>query len=166
MTRKPYPTDRTDAQWAALEPLLPKPKSGTPRGGRPAADTREVRNAIWYLLRTGTAWRLLPHDCPPWQTAYTRFRVWRLAGVWGQVRTAAGRLPTPDTLRVDSQTVKTAPGGPRGWDGGKRGSRPQAVRGGGLARAGLVAGGDGGQRAGPGQRVVAAGRGAAAAVGA
>ena len=72
MTRNAYDTDLTDAQWAALEPLLPKPKSGTPKGGRPAADTREVLNAVWYLLRSGTAWRLLPHDFPHWKTVYTR----------------------------------------------------------------------------------------------
>ncbi|MBN9519921.1 transposase [bacterium] len=98
-----------------------------PEGGRPAADTREVVNAVWYLLRTGTAWRLLPHEFPPWQTVYTRFRLWRLGGVWEAVharlrkpvRVAARAAPTLETLRVDSQTVKTGHGGPRGCDGGK-----------------------------------------------
>lgn len=135
MTRKPYPTDLTDAQWAALEPLLPKPKSGTARGGRPAADAREVVNALCYLLRSGAAWRLLPHEFPSWKTVYTRFRLWRLDGTWAavharlreQVRGAAGAAPTPEALRVDSQTVKTAHGGPKGYDGGKKGRRPQAV---------------------------------------
>lgn len=163
MTRKPYPTDLTDAQWAALDPLLPKSKSGTPKGGRPAADTREVVNAIWYLLRTGTAWRLLPHDFPPWQTVYTRFRRWRIGGAWeavhahlrGQVRVAAGAAPTPGTLRADSQTVKTGHGGPKGYDGGKKGKRPEAVHGRRLARVDLVPGGDGGQRPGPGHRELA-----------
>ena len=135
MTRKPYPTDLTDDQWERIEPLLPKPKSGTPRGGRPAADTREVLDAIFYLLRGGQAWRMLPHDFPPWKTVYTRFRLWRLAGVWDKVHAAlreevrieAGHPPTPATLRVDSQTAKTTHrGGPRGFDGGKKGGRPQA----------------------------------------
>jgi putative transposase len=81
MTRKPYPTDLTDDEWARVEPLLPKPKSGTRKGGRPAADTREVLDAIFYLLRGGQAWRMLPHDFPPWKTVYTRFRLWRLAGL-------------------------------------------------------------------------------------
>src|SRR3712207_148283 len=107
MSRKPYPTDLTDAQWEALEPYLPRPKSGTRRGGRPAADTRKVVNVLGYLLRTGAAWRLLPHDFPPWRTVYTRFRLWRLAGVWEAVharlreecRVEAGAPPTPETLR-------------------------------------------------------------------
>ena len=91
MTRKPYPTDLTDAQWEALEPLLPKPKSGTRKGGRPAADTREVVNAVWYLLRSGTAWRLLPHDFPPWKTVYHYFRSWRLDGTWERMHSALRR---------------------------------------------------------------------------
>ena len=136
MTRKPYPTDLTDDQRQRIEPLLPRPKSGTPRGGRPAADTREVLNALFYLLRSGQAWRMLPHDFPPWKTVYTRFRLWRLAGVWDrvhgtlreEVRIEAGHPPTPETLRVDSQSVKTTHrGGPRGFDGGKKGRRTQAV---------------------------------------
>jgi putative transposase len=136
MTRKPYPTDLTDEQWQRVQPLLPSPKSGTPKGGRPAADTREVLDAVFYLLRGGQAWRMLPHDFPPWKTVYTRFRLWRLAGVWErvhavlreEVRIEAGAPPSPQTLRVDSQSVKTTHrGGPRGFDGGKKGQGTQAV---------------------------------------
>ena len=59
MSRKPYDTDLTDDQWERLDRLLPKPKSGTARGGRPASDLREVANAIFHHLQAGAAWRLL-----------------------------------------------------------------------------------------------------------
>ena len=173
MSRKPYPTDLTDEQWERLDPLLPQPKSGTPRGGRPATvDRREVVNAIFYHLRAGGAWRMIPHDLPAWQTVYGLFRDWRLDGVWEEVhatlreetRIEAGAPPTPETLRVDSQTVKTTHrGGPKGYDGGKKGKRPPAVHRGRFARAGVGAVGGHGRRAGPGRRAVAAGRGASPA---
>ncbi len=83
MRRKPDATGPTDAQWECLEPPLPKPKSGTRRGGRPPADLRGVRDAIFYHLRGGQAWRLLPHDFPPWQAVYGHFRAWRESGTWG-----------------------------------------------------------------------------------
>jgi putative transposase len=152
MTRKPYPTDLTDDQWQRLEPLLPRPKSGGPAGGRPARDTRAVLDALFYHLRAGGAWRMLPHDFPPWQTVYHRFRQWRLDGTWQRVhdrlredvRIEAGAPPAPQTGRVDSQTVKTSHrGGPKGYDGGKKDRRPQAVHHGGLAGAGVGGAGDG-----------------------
>jgi putative transposase len=131
-----------------------------------------VVNAISHHLRGGAAWRLLPHDFPPWQTVYGYFRAWRDGGVWEAVharlredcRVEAGAPPTPRTLRVDSQTVKTTHrGGPKGYDGGKNVRRPQAVRGGRFARADLGVAGDDRRRPGPGRRVLAAGGGPRAA---
>jgi len=70
MKRRPYLTALTDAQWALIAPLLPPAKSG-PQGGRPrTVDLREVLNGIFYFLKSGGEWRLLPHDLPPWGTSY------------------------------------------------------------------------------------------------
>src|SRR2546421_808303 len=77
-----YPCDLTDAEWVQLAPLLPAPA----RCGRPRSwPLRLLVNAIFYVLRTGCAWRYLPREYPPWQTTYTTFRQWRLHGVWQRV---------------------------------------------------------------------------------
>lgn len=78
MARKSYPSDLTDKQWQVIEPLLPKGKLG----GRPASDLREIVNGIFYILKSGAEWRMLPHDLPPWQTVYGYFRRWSQEGVW------------------------------------------------------------------------------------
>ena len=126
--RKAYPTDLTDAQWALIAPLVQQPK-GKP--GRPRrVDTREVVNAIFYVVRTGCQWRLLPHDFPPWQTVYYYHHKWTRDGTWDrilallrrEVRRQAGETPEPTEAVMDSQTVKsTETSGERGWDGGKKG---------------------------------------------
>jgi putative transposase len=67
MERKSYPSDLSDAEWQIIEPMIPPAKTG----GRPREqDMREIVNAIFYLLRAGCSWRMLPHDFPPWQTVY------------------------------------------------------------------------------------------------
>ena len=77
-TRRAYPTDLSDDQWALIEPLIPQAEPG----GRPRkAPTRDLVNAILYFLRAGGSWRLLPHDLPPWQTVYYYLRRWPREGI-------------------------------------------------------------------------------------
>src|SRR3954451_18025253 len=80
--RRTYSTDLTDTQWALIVSLIP----ASAPGGRPRkATSRELVNAILYFLRAGMAWRLLPHDLPPWQTVYYYLRRWQREGVWDRV---------------------------------------------------------------------------------
>ena len=156
MKRKPYPTDLTEAQWEYLEPLVPPDKPG----GRPrTTPVRDILDAYWYLLRAGCAWRLLPHDFPPWQTVYSQVRRWRLDGLWTRLherlredlRLAEGRPTQPSAAVLDSQSVKAADhAGERGYDAGKKNRRPQAARPGG--HPGAVAGGGRDPRPGAGPR--------------
>jgi putative transposase len=92
---------------------------------------REILDAIFYILRSGCAWRLLPHDLPPWKTIHHYFRTWRLDGTWERVhhtirerlRASLGRTPQPSAaIVVDSQSAKTSGvgGEARGYERAKQ----------------------------------------------
>jgi putative transposase len=107
-----YPSDVSDAEWDVISPLLPPAKSG----GRPrTTPLRDVANAIFYMIRGGCAWRMLPKDFPPYQTVYDYFRTWRNDGTWEKIhdtlrdrlRQKAGRDVSPSAAILDSQSAKT-----------------------------------------------------------
>jgi putative transposase len=123
--RQHYPDDLTDEEWALIAPHLERSEV---RGRKPKYAVREMMNAIYYVLRTGCSWRNLPHDFPPWQSVFTRFRRFRDAGIFEKVhlrllaleRVFSGRNLKVSGAIVDSQSVKTTQGGVRGFCGAKK----------------------------------------------
>lgn len=121
-----YPTDVNDTEWAQIAPLLPAEK-GT---GRPREHLwREIMNGIFYITKNGCTWRALPHDLPPWQTAYHYFWLFRNNGLWEKINTAIreavrkkeGRDSKASAMIIDSQSAKSSEGGESiGFDGGKK----------------------------------------------
>ena len=125
-----YPSDMTDEEWALVEPLLPRRPMC---GNYPWTPKRDVINAIFYVNRSGCAWRMLPKEYPPWQTVYGYFARWKRIGTWQvihdafrrQVRLKANRKAEPSAAIVDSQSVKTTEKG--GYMGMMRGRKRTAA---------------------------------------
>jgi putative transposase len=127
MENRRYPTDLSDEQWGLLETYLPASKwRGRPRLHSP----REILNAVFYVLKSGCQWRMLPREFPPWKTVLHYFRAWRLDGTWERLnrvlrerlRVRLGRDPQPSAGIVDSHSAKTTGvgGQERGFDPAKK----------------------------------------------
>lgn len=127
--RKPvgsgYSTATTDAEWALISDIFEHKGPGRP----PKYPRRSIFDAIQYAVRTGTAWRLLPKDLPPWGDVYAHFRRWSAKGLFEKMhervrvmwREREGRAAEPTEAVVDSKSVRTSEqGGPKGYDAAKK----------------------------------------------
>jgi transposase len=126
-SRQPYPCDVSDEEWALVAPYL---TLMTPEAPQRQYDLREVFNALRWIVRTGAAWRYLPHDFPPWTTVYQRTQRWFKAGCFAAIvadlrvliRLAQGRNQDPTGTIFDSRTLQGTPesGHRAGYDGHKK----------------------------------------------
>jgi transposase len=126
-SRKPYPTDISDDEWAFVVPYLTLMTEAAPQREH---DLREVFNALRWLARAGAGWRMIPTNFPPWAAVYQQWRRWLKAGVFeamvhdlrALLRRAEGRNSDPTGAVFDSRTLRSTPesGARAGYDGHKR----------------------------------------------
>jgi transposase len=135
-TRKPYPSDVSDEEWEFVAPYLALVREDAPQRDH---DLREVLNGLRWVLRTGSPWRYMPHDLPPWEAVYQQTQRWLKAGVFEEMihdlrvllRLSAGRASDPSATILDSRTLRSTPenGHRGGYDGhkGKKGTKVHAA---------------------------------------
>src|ERR671913_524531 len=135
-SRKPYPSDVSDEEWALVAPYLALVREDAPQREH---DLREVLNGLRWIVRTGSAWRYMPHDLPPWEAVYQQTQRWLKAGVFEQMihdlrvllRLSKGRASEPSAVILDSRTLRSTPesGSRGGYDGhnNKKGSKVHAA---------------------------------------
>jgi transposase len=127
LSRRPYPTDVSDDEWAFVLPYLTLMTLDAPQRDY---DLREVFNAVRWLARAGAGWRLLPTNFPPWSAVYQQWRRWQKAGSFEAIvhdlrvllRQTQGRNPDPSAAIFDSRTLRSSPesGARAGYDGHKK----------------------------------------------
>jgi transposase len=126
-TRKPYPSDVSDDEWAFVAPYLTLLPADA---GQRQYDLREVYNGLRWMVHTGATWRLMPHDLPPWYIVYQQTQRWLAAGCFESMvddlrlllRGIKGRKGQPSAAIFDSRVLQSTPesGGHAGYDGAKR----------------------------------------------
>jgi transposase len=127
MTRKPYPSDVSDDEWAFVAPYLTLMTEDAPQRDY---SLREVFNGLRWIARTGAQWRMMPNDLPPWHTVYQQTQRWLKAGVFEALvhdlrmllREIAERAQQPSAAIFDARTLQSTPesGARAGFDGHKR----------------------------------------------
>ena len=127
MARKPYPSDVSDDEWEFGTPYLTLMSEDAPQREH---DLREVFNAMRWVVRTGSPWRYMPNDLPPWEAVYQQSQRWLAAGVFEAMtqdlrrtlRLLDGRREEPSAAVFDSRTLQSTPESGRraGYDGAKR----------------------------------------------
>jgi transposase len=127
MERKAYPSAISDEEWAFVAPYMTLMTEDAPQREH---SMREVLNGLRWIVRAGAAWRMMPHDLPPWHTVYQQSQRWLKAGVFEAIvhdlrevlRPAQGRKAQPSAVIFDSRTLQSTPesGTRAGYDGAKR----------------------------------------------
>ncbi|MDQ3509515.1 MAG: IS5 family transposase [Actinomycetota bacterium] len=135
-TRKPYPSDVSDEEWHFVAPYLALVREDSPQRDH---DLREALNGLRWVVRTGSPWRHMPHDLPPWEAICQQTRRWIKAGAFeGMVhdlrvllRLSEGRAPEPSAAILGARTLRSTPesGSRGGYDGhkAKKGSKIHAA---------------------------------------